>query len=259
MKMLTADQRKIFEVDGLLCIKGAIPQEDVTGMCNRIWTLLERKGLQRDDPETWTIEKPKIQSGWAESGILDPCRSEMVQQAVTDLSPSPNWAFGPRKKMGVLVNFPQAEQWFVPESWHVDGPAGPSHYAWAVSLFYILSPLKPQGGGTLVLAGSHLLVRDLVANIKKDRLPSGQVIRRMARSEPWFDDIRSGESRYDREKLMEGTTTRRGHHVRLVEMTGEPGDVFLMHSWLVHTASPNCSDVPRIVALERPRCVARER
>lgn len=206
--MLTATQRKTFEESGHLCIKGAIPKEDVAGMCNRIWTLLERKGIQRDDPDSWTIEKPKIQSGWAECGALDLCRSDLVRQTVTDLVASSNWAFGPRKKITVLVDFPNTVRW-VPNRWHLDGPAGPLHYAFAVSVFCILGPLKAKGGGTLALTGSHQIVRDIVANIKKDRLSSGDIIRRLARSEPWFNDIRSGECSHERERLMEGTTTRR--------------------------------------------------
>ncbi len=35
--------------------------------------------------------------------------------------------------------------------------------------------------------------------------------------------------------------------LRVVEMVGEPGDVILMHPLMLHAASPNCSDVPRMV------------
>jgi ectoine hydroxylase-related dioxygenase (phytanoyl-CoA dioxygenase family) len=38
-----------------------------------------------------------------------------------------------------------------------------------------------------------------------------------------------------------------GVSVRVVELTGAPGDVVLMHPWLFHAAAPNCSAAPRMV------------
>ena len=47
--------------------------------------------------------------------------------------------------------------------------------------------------------------------------------------------------------------------MRLIEMTGEPGDAFFLHPWILHTSSPNSSDLPRIMVLERIKCVSEER
>ena len=38
-----------------------------------------------------------------------------------------------------------------------------------------------------------------------------------------------------------------GVAVRVVELCGGPGDVILMHPWLLHAASPNASDRPRFM------------
>lgn len=38
-----------------------------------------------------------------------------------------------------------------------------------------------------------------------------------------------------------------GNEVRVVEMTGEPGDVLLTHPLLLHAPSPNCAQDPRLV------------
>ena len=46
---------------------------------------------------------------------------------------------------------------------------------------------------------------------------------------------------------MDITTAVGGAELRVVEMTGEPGDVFLVHPLIVHAPSTNCADVPRIV------------
>lgn len=41
-----------------------------------------------------------------------------------------------------------------------------------------------------------------------------------------------------------------GVPLRSVELTGEAGDVFLMHCDCFHTAAPDCSDRPRMMATE---------
>jgi ectoine hydroxylase-related dioxygenase (phytanoyl-CoA dioxygenase family) len=46
---------------------------------------------------------------------------------------------------------------------------------------------------------------------------------------------------------MDVSTAVEGAELRVVEMTGDPGDVFLVHPLVLHAASTNCSDVPRTV------------
>jgi ectoine hydroxylase-related dioxygenase (phytanoyl-CoA dioxygenase family) len=36
--------------------------------------------------------------------------------------------------------------------------------------------------------------------------------------------------------------------MRVVELTGRPGDAFLMHCDTFHAAAPNCHDEPRMMA-----------
>ena len=44
-----------------------------------------------------------------------------------------------------------------------------------------------------------------------------------------------------------------GIPVQAVEFTGRPGDMILMHPCILHAASPNRGDRPRIVITERIR------
>jgi ectoine hydroxylase-related dioxygenase (phytanoyl-CoA dioxygenase family) len=48
------------------------------------------------------------------------------------------------------------------------------------------------------------------------------------------------------EAFMRTSTVVDGIEVRVVEMTGEPGDVFLTHPLLLHAGSKNTGVVPRI-------------
>jgi len=40
-----------------------------------------------------------------------------------------------------------------------------------------------------------------------------------------------------------------GVTLRVVELTGEPGDMVLCHPTIVHTASPNCGTWPRLMRI----------
>ena len=35
--------------------------------------------------------------------------------------------------------------------------------------------------------------------------------------------------------------------LRVVEITGEPGDLYLVHPLIMHAPAPNCAAVPRMV------------
>jgi len=49
------------------------------------------------------------------------------------------------------------------------------------------------------------------------------------------------------DRFMKTATRLEEVEVRVVEMTGEPGDVYLVHPLMMHAQSPNCLAMPRIV------------
>jgi ectoine hydroxylase-related dioxygenase (phytanoyl-CoA dioxygenase family) len=53
------------------------------------------------------------------------------------------------------------------------------------------------------------------------------------------------------ERFVRQTSEHEGIPLQVLEMTGEPGDVFMTHSWLLHNASMNSSDRMRRVVTER--------
>ncbi|MEO1933820.1 MAG: hypothetical protein ABGX04_03375 [Myxococcales bacterium] len=50
---------------------------------------------------------------------------------------------------------------------------------------------------------------------------------------------------------MSQETEHEGIPLRVIETTGEPGDVYFMHLWSLHNASPNCGERMRTVVSER--------
>ena len=60
-------------------------------------------------------------------------------------------------------------------------------------------------------------------------------------------ELCSFDSKVDRVRDFMQTASAIGEvELRIVEMTGEPGDVILMHPLTLHAASPNCSATPRM-------------
>ena len=111
--------------------------------------------------------------------------------------------------------------------------------------------------GHIVVQGSPAIVRRFVGARPELRRKKMKVARQaLMRSERWLAALSSDDDTGDRiERFM-----RSDHHiddipvpVRVVELTGEPGDVVLGHPWLLHAASPNCGDLPRLMRVQRLR------
>ena len=51
--MFSAEQHELFSTAGYVRLEGAVPSSDVREMYGRIWSLLEEKGFNQNDPSTW--------------------------------------------------------------------------------------------------------------------------------------------------------------------------------------------------------------
>ncbi|MGC1340987.1 MAG: phytanoyl-CoA dioxygenase family protein, partial [Candidatus Binataceae bacterium] len=114
----------------------------------------------------------------------------------------------------------------------------------AVRIFTCLATLSPMMGGTLFVAGSHRLVQKLVG--EDERLASHDARKRLISAHPWVKALCSrGEAENRVQRFMVEGTVIDGVEVRVVEMTGEPGDVILAHPTILHAPALNCSSSPR--------------
>jgi hypothetical protein len=143
-----------------------------------------------------------------------------------------------------LFTVPQAGDWALPTGWHTDAPRLASGRASGVQLFCFLSPVGARGGGTMAIAGSHRLLNDgrsLTAKQMRHELGREPYFRQLWRSEPiaW-----PAEAEYPAGAVANWP-------LRVVEMTGEPGDVWLMDLRTFHSASPNAAEVPRLMVTQR--------
>ncbi|MGH8185592.1 MAG: hypothetical protein ACREUC_03450, partial [Steroidobacteraceae bacterium] len=70
-------------------------------------------------------------------------------------------------------------------------------------------------------------------------MSSAEAKRMLFAQQPWFASLSSSLETNDRiERFMARSTPVDGVDVRVVEMTGEPGDVYFMHPALLHAPSP---------------------
>lgn len=248
--MLTAEQRVGFERTGILKLEAAFSAADASAMREVVWKeLAVRHGIHQDDPSTWT---PRFVSGMATTKRHPAFRAILgppLRAALDDLLGAGQW-HEPRHQGQVLVTMPNAERWRVPHQlWHTDvGYDTPPGVLTGVKHWAFLNAVEPGGGGTVQLAGSHRLLERYVSQLPPDRREYKQVRDSFLRSHPWLRQLAAPDDDPDRNRrLMDVEADIDGLPARVVELTGQPGDVYLTHLWVMHAAAPNARPVPRMM------------
>lgn len=246
---LTAEDRRQLDERGLVRLPGLLPKRACDEMAERLWAEMARKdGMRRDDPATWSIERPYHFKPLQESGAFRAMATPALRVMLDDLLGAGEWVEPPWWGQP-LVCCPSQQAWNIPvKNWHFDPPADPRRFHDMFGrLFVLLAPLKPGGGGTLVASGSHELALRLAERPDAPR-SSSELRKRLMAEHPWFNDLmsppRPGEDRTAR--FMDAVADVDGVSCQILEITGEAGDVFLMHPAALHTLSPNVLDAPRL-------------
>jgi hypothetical protein len=246
---LTSDERRVFEQRGLLKLAAAVPRPAVAEMTDRLWAELARKdGVQRGQRGTWRQERVFGFQALHASGVFRGMASPRVRAALDDLMGAGCWA-EPADWGQPLVCFPTAGEWSLPrQNWHFDGPIDPAPQRRLIGrVFLILEPLSERGGATLVATGSHRIAM-AQADAAGVQQSSHEMRKRLQGLHPWFEQMMHGEESPARtSRYMDGEVQIAGVTVRVQEMTGAPGDVWLMHHNALHAPSANALARPRLV------------
>lgn len=246
--VLTDGERAQFERTGILELREAFSVEDAARMVDVVWNELGRRyQVDRDDPSTWDRHEPTGLKSSKKSRAFEPILSPRVAMVLDDLFGPERWQ--PPKTMGnVLVTMPNTDEWRVPHKiWHSDFDAGFGvDRLFAVKIWAIVNEVRPHGGGTPQLLGSHrLFARYVDGTEQRDfrRLRLG-----FMRTHPWLKGLTNDDGGADRnERFMGAEVDIDGLPARVIELTGNPGDVFITHPWVFHTIAPNALDQPRIM------------
>jgi ectoine hydroxylase-related dioxygenase (phytanoyl-CoA dioxygenase family) len=248
----TDAQRATFHEQGLLHLPAAIATIDADRMAARIWDVLDaRDGIRREDPATWAVRQPTGFQSLTRAGVFAPLASAAVRAALDDLLGRGSWQ-SPDAWGAPLVTFPDgARAWDVPSGqWHLDFVARESaEHLPGVRILGLLVDVQPRGGTTLIVGGSHRLVERLIADGRAAEGHSAHIRDELAAAYPWLGALWSRDAvPADRvQRFMTEGATIDGVQLRVIELTGAAGDVFLMHPWTLHAPAPNCGSTPRLM------------
>jgi len=242
-----------FERDGYLVVKEAFAPDAARAMEERWWSELERRhGVRSDDRSTW---RPFL--GDLKSAKHDPLQGQILTARVRgvfdDLLGRKAWS--PPKDWGrCLVTLPEPGPWDVPTGlWHWDSPCE-LHLQRLNGLFVVsfIAPVGPRGGGTLVLSGSpRLLMQQEGASVGLHDASARR--EQFHRSHPWLMALTGrAPSPPDRVRaFMDQEANVEGVPLRVVELTGEPGDMVFCHPAMVHCVAPNRGARPRFMRIKQ--------
>ena len=255
----TADQHGVaaemeaFHDRGVVRLEELIPVSIVKPARDLCYEELERQGLWRDggwlgDPQQDASLGSRVLKGLkhrtknAEAyraldtpAVLEAARQLAGGRALRALMNRPQILFTP----------PNSEEWVLPHKvWHLDVPRLGKLGLPGVQIFSFIDSVPPSAGGTLVALGSHRLLND------RGRIRSKDVKRILRREEPWFRDLLRPASD-DRGRFFVDTRTAGDIDLRVFELCGEPGDVFLMDLRMLHSLAPNATRKPRLMITQR--------
>jgi len=260
--MLSGEQRLEFEERGILRLGGAVDARVAGELREEVLAWVAARGLAPGSPAPGFAVTPSRTAAVANAHGFAEIWGSGVIAAIEDLLGAGTWHLPKHAGQLLAMTYPRhGETWELPcKSWHLDYRApGALHGIPGCQLFLCVDRVESGAGGTLVAAGTPRIVD----SIRRRRGPnwagsSADVRGTLRREVPWFADLcalRPGEDRIER--FMRRSTDFAGGSLQVVELTGEPGDVWLMHPWMLHDAAPNCGARPRLVLTERIRAKPR--
>lgn len=255
--MLTTDERMEFESRGVVRLAGAVDRTLTAALRERVLAFIaERKLVPESPPRGFAEFASQTAPLWKSLGFEEVWGGRLLA-IVDELLGREAWQL-PQQAGQLLMTFPlSGAQWDVPRKvWHLDYMApGAARGIPGVQVFLCLDEIAPRGGGTLVAAGVHRFI-DAIRCREGPAWPgrSADVRKALQREVAWVRDLgtaRNGEDRVAR--FMAKPTSASAGALQVVEMTGQPGDVWVMHPWMLHAPAPNCAARPRMALTERIR------
>ena len=244
--MLRAESLQQFQDRGLLYVPRAFDVDKAAAIREDIWQRLGKLGIKEGQPESWTSQSEETMNSAIKRTRrmrgLDSVYSERVRQISMQLADTDE--VGTSKPLLLLTFFGHhtyLDDTPVPRSiWHSDTPNLPGHAPSGVIVLGFIDQVKPGGGGTMVVAGSHKLFDGL-----NHALRSKDVKRRL-KKHSYFKEL-FGQETERRERFLRDSGEVEGQALKVVELTGEPGAAWFVDSSCLHTVCRNFRVEPRMM------------
>lgn len=244
---LTEAQRKQFRDTGLIYVDNAFDSDDATVVRDAIWNKLEKIGIASDETiPTQALDKSLVRTALKRTRRirgLSCLYSERVEQITCDLVGSND--LYPSKPL-LLLTFPNVDsesESNIPSSvWHSDTPHLPNSEPGSSGIIVLgfLNEVEEQGGGTMVLAGSHRLMK---GSSKPKR---SKEVKRYLKRQSEIQDLFHSEAP-NRERFLNEGVEMDGVHLKVTECTGISGGAWFVDSSCLHTITPNRLNLPRMM------------
>jgi hypothetical protein len=226
--VLTDEEISRFVADGYVAVRGAVPAEVTRACQDVIWSELAQRGVVPDDRSTWTA--PVVRIPCPEGGpFVEAGTARPLQEACDQLLGPDRWWRRPGVGGSIPVRFPSGEDpgdvgWHLDGGFEADGGRRVNIRSRGAALLalFLFSDVDERSAPTRLRPGSHLSTARILAPAGEAGLEWAEAARRAAEASA---------------------------HRPVVLATGQAGDVFLCHEFMVHAASwPHRGDNPRMMA-----------
>ncbi len=218
--MLSADDLEHFAAEGFICVRAAIPRETAEG-CREL--AAAQLDIDLADPTSW--REPVVRGLVPGEPLQEAANAPRLLDAIHQLLDPDHWA--PRPNLGLfVVRFP-SEIDPGDAGWHIDSSFDDGTGTWRVNY-------RSRERGLLLLC----LLSDVGMEDAPPRIQRGSHMQMPSLLHPYGDDGVPGLHA----PLPEPTD-------RIAFATGDAGDVYVCHPFLVHAANwPHRGTTPRFMA-----------
>ncbi len=241
--MLTGEQRTTFEERGVLALRGAVDPSAAAELRERVLAFIAERKLVARASEWGPMILPSATAPLVKTLGFEETWGARARGAIDDLLGPGRWRVPESAGQLLFVIHPSpGATWHLPHgTWHLDYMApGSARGIPGVQVFLLLDRVESRAGALRRRNGPAWPGR------------SADVRKQLRREVPWLRELWSPSPDADRPaRFMERATVFDGVSLRVVEATGEAGDVIVMHPWMLHAVSPNCGARPRIALTER--------
>jgi hypothetical protein len=214
-----------------------------------VWQGLARDGIERDDPTTWTVERPTHLQGLRNHPVFREIASPTVLEAIDAILEGRPYP-APKDWGSLFIAFPTPQPWRLPAGgWHIDAKyTSPLRPAGGVRTFALLGDVAAHAGATLVMSSSHRLVHRWFRERPPPAGARSADMRKLLLAHPYFHDLQTeGEALERIDRFMNSAERSGDISLQVTELTGSAGDVFLLDPLTMHAAAPNAGTAPRFL------------